>query len=155
MALPQCKYFNDLLVRWQLLTYTTYSWFTNFAESFSANSSKTTQHTVMQFCSMKSWGYDISLRKFCQKPFRKNSEQTVFFDSEVCSSKIFYCRIIGMKAWKCQFRDYFGQDFGEEFGDHLQSSSPNSCLKLSLKSNFRHFRFKFRDHLWIYVWVFL
>ena len=29
-----------------------YSSFTNFAESFSANSSKTTQGTAMQFCSM-------------------------------------------------------------------------------------------------------
>ncbi len=29
-----------------------YSSFTNFAESFSANSSKTTKHTVIQFCTM-------------------------------------------------------------------------------------------------------
>ncbi len=31
---------------------TAYSWFTNFAELFYANCSKTTQRTVMKFCSM-------------------------------------------------------------------------------------------------------
>ena len=61
-----------------------YSWFTNFLELFSANNSKTTQHTVMQFYSGYSYRnpHKAMLSRcedICQKRLRKNIERTVVY----------------------------------------------------------------------------
>ncbi len=57
-----------------------YSWFTNFAESFSAKSSKTTQHTVMQFCSM----FLRSVKSICR----------VMEEKRVVQFKQIYCNVL-------------------------------------------------------------